>query len=62
LIIAHRLSTVMNADQILVLDAGRIVERGTHARLLADDGHYAQMWRLQQQERAIEAAAVELSP
>jgi ABC-type transport system involved in Fe-S cluster assembly fused permease/ATPase subunit len=51
LVIAHRLSTVMNADQILVLDAGRIVERGTHDRLLAANGHYAQMWRLQQQER-----------
>ncbi len=51
LVIAHRLSTVMNADQILVLDGGRIVERGTHARLLADGGHYAQMWRLQQQQR-----------
>ena len=51
LVIAHRLSTVMAADQILVMDSGRIVERGTHAGLLAADGHYAQMWRLQQQER-----------
>jgi ATP-binding cassette, subfamily B, heavy metal transporter len=56
LVIAHRLSTVMNADQILVLDAGRIVERGTHAQLLAAGGHYAQMWRLQQQERQQPAA------
>jgi ABC-type transport system involved in Fe-S cluster assembly fused permease/ATPase subunit len=50
LIIAHRLSTVMNADEILVLDAGRIVERGTHRILLERNGMYAQMWALQQQE------------
>ena len=49
LIIAHRLSTVMNADEILVLDAGRIVERGKHRALLDRDGMYAQMWALQQQ-------------
>jgi len=47
LVIAHRLSTVMDADQILVMDAGRILERGTHAQLLAMDGVYAQMWDLQ---------------
>ncbi|HKB07954.1 MAG TPA: ABC transporter ATP-binding protein/permease [Candidatus Polarisedimenticolia bacterium] len=51
LVIAHRLSTVMGADQILVMDQGRIVERGTHDELLAGGGHYAEMWRLQQQER-----------
>ena len=51
LVIAHRLSTVMHADQILVLDHGRVVERGTHAALLAADGHYAAMWRLQQEQR-----------
>jgi ATP-binding cassette subfamily B protein len=50
LIIAHRLSTVMNADSILVLDSGRIVERGTHRDLLDLGGAYAQMWSLQQQE------------
>jgi len=49
LIIAHRLSTVMHADQILVMHEGRIIERGSHAELLAADGAYAQMWRLQQQ-------------
>ena len=50
LIIAHRLSTVMNADEILVMDSGRIAERGTHAELMQHDGLYAQMWALQQQE------------
>lgn len=53
LIVAHRLSTVMNADEILVLDAGRIVERGTHRQLLEHQGLYAQMWALQQQESSV---------
>ncbi|HEU4619830.1 MAG TPA: ABC transporter transmembrane domain-containing protein [Gammaproteobacteria bacterium] len=53
LIIAHRLATVVNADEILVLEAGRIVERGSHAELLDRDGLYAQMWSLQEQERAL---------
>jgi ABC-type transport system involved in Fe-S cluster assembly fused permease/ATPase subunit len=48
LVIAHRLSTVVNAAQILVMAEGRIVERGTHAELLALEGRYAHMWRLQQ--------------
>ncbi len=55
LIIAHRLSTVMNADEILVLDAGRIVERGAHRALLERDGVYAQMWALQQRQELIDA-------
>ena len=57
LVIAHRLSTVMGADQILVMDEGRIVERGTHDELLAAGRHYARMWSLQQQERAEEVAS-----
>ncbi|WP_374685076.1 ABC transporter ATP-binding protein/permease [Rhizobacter sp. J219] len=48
LVIAHRLSTVVDAHQILVMELGRIVERGTHADLLELGGRYAEMWRLQQ--------------
>jgi ATP-binding cassette, subfamily B, heavy metal transporter len=48
LVIAHRLSTVVDAHEILVLDAGRIIERGTHTSLLASQGRYAAMWTLQQ--------------
>ena len=47
----------MGADQILVMDQGRIVERGTHEDLLAAGSHYAGMWRLQQQERPEEVPA-----
>ena len=57
LIIAHRLSTVVEADEILVLEAGRIVERGRHDALLAKDARYAEMWRRQQAERADEEEA-----
>jgi ATP-binding cassette, subfamily B, heavy metal transporter len=48
LVIAHRLSTVVDAHEILVMDAGHIVERGNHVQLLAQSGVYAQMWALQQ--------------
>ncbi len=48
LVIAHRLSTVVDAHEILVLDAGKIIERGTHSELLAAQGRYAAMWALQQ--------------
>ena len=49
LLIAHRLSTVVDAHEILVMDAGRIIERGTHAQLLAQGGRYASMWALQKE-------------
>ena len=54
LVIAHRLSTIVDADAILVMEQGAIVERGDHAGLLAQDGLYARLWRLQQRERHLE--------
>ncbi|MGE8445971.1 MAG: ABCB family ABC transporter ATP-binding protein/permease [Comamonas sp.] len=51
LVIAHRLSTVVDAHEILVMDAGRIVERGTHAQLLALGARYASMWALQRTDK-----------
>lgn len=58
LVIAHRLSTVVDADEIIVLQEGRVAERGSHARLLAEDGLYAAMWRRQSEAvAAAEAAA-----
>ncbi|HEX8421265.1 MAG TPA: ABC transporter ATP-binding protein/permease [Sphingomonas sp.] len=58
IVIAHRLSTVVDADQIVVLDGGRVAERGTHAELLRRGGIYAEMWTRQAQERQ-EALAAE---
>ena len=49
LIIAHRLSTIIDADEIVVMAAGQIVERGTFRSLLAQNGRFAEMWRLQQE-------------
>jgi ATP-binding cassette subfamily B protein len=62
LVIAHRLSTIADAGQILVLDHGRIVERGTHAALIAANGLYKQMWDRQQakQDEALASPSVEL--
>ena len=57
LVIAHRLSTVRRADQIVVLAHGRILEKGTHDDLIARDGAYAKLWRAQAQadQHAFEA-------
>jgi ATP-binding cassette subfamily B protein len=51
LVIAHRLSTVVDANRILVMDQGQIIESGSHAELLARNGRYAEMWRLQRDDR-----------
>ena len=59
LVIAHRLSTVVHAHQIIVMEYGRIVERGTHAQLLAAGGAFAQMWALQQQRAVLDAVSGE---
>ena len=57
-IISHRVSAVMNADQILVLDGGRIVERGTHPQLIAAGGTYARLLRRQMLEETLESDEV----
>jgi ABC-type transport system involved in Fe-S cluster assembly fused permease/ATPase subunit len=59
IVIAHRLSTVVDADQIVVLDQGRVAERGTHAQLLRRNGLYADMWARQQSEAEAQAEAAE---
>ena len=57
LMVAHRLSTVKSADEILVLEAGEVIERGNHADLLAKDGKYADMWNRQAKDAELAAAA-----
>ena len=57
ILIAHRLSTVVNADQIAVLDEGRVVERGTHDELLERGGLYADLWARQAAERSEDTTA-----
>ena len=57
--IAHRLSTVINADQIIVLEAGRVAEQGTHSELLRRNGLYADMWARQQNEADEQTVAAE---
>jgi ATP-binding cassette, subfamily B, heavy metal transporter len=59
LVIAHRLSTVVDADEIIVLRDGRVAERGRHAALLAQDGLYARMWTLQAEQEQTETEIVD---
>src|SRR3954465_2069108 len=62
LVIAHRLSTVMDANQILVLSHGRIAERGTHQQLLDAQGEYARMWALQREQAEAQAVLEKTTP
>ena len=49
MVIAHRLSTISDADRIIVIEQGEVVEQGTHTQLLAQNGAYAKLWTIQQQ-------------
>jgi subfamily B ATP-binding cassette protein MsbA len=60
IVIAHRLSTVENADRIVVLERGRVVETGVHRQLLAMEGHYARLYRAQFAESGATTAAAEI--
>jgi len=57
LVIAHRLSTIVDADEILVLEHGKIVERGNFGELIAKNGRFAEMWKLQQEQASAQKLA-----
>jgi ATP-binding cassette subfamily B protein len=61
LVIAHRLATVLSCDRILVVDQGRIVEQGTHAKLVAQNGLYARLARLQLRHSLFRPPGMDLS-
>jgi ATP-binding cassette subfamily B protein len=62
IVIAHRLSTVAHADEIVVLDHGKIIERGTHAKLVAASGAYAALWQAQNSDRKAPTRLLSLVP
>jgi len=61
LVIAHRLGTIRNADNIIVLDKGRVLEQGSHDELLELDGKYAEMWNMQLHSSSQRNSAVDLT-